>query len=387
MIRPLNVMETYGALYNQVQAYNMSLAVRYPWVDEDTFLRAISQWQAKERCFQLNYGEDLCFYPIATPIPVEEIPAEKGKNSWLEWVRQEAHLHFSDPKQPLVRLKYRRIGDELEVIFSFSHVIADGLSSLLLIQSFEECLMGNWSGTIRAFENLLPTEKIPFKLPTKPLQNRSHFDLKHIQFDENKTKEILKQCREEGTTLHGFLSGLITQAYFQADQAVDTLKIRSQVNLRPYLKIPENVVGNYQTTFDYRLKNDGTTLWDVARAVRLDLRSASKEAGRPLAKLEQLAKVLQTGQLDFSVNEPTLSLSTLGVLPNGLGRVLGAATSHYAGPAPHMKVVSGIINGKLVMMFEYDEGLYGDGFFWRFSGALQVWRGLVQDFADAVCEI
>lgn len=372
MIRPLNIMETYGVLYNQVQAYNMALAVRYADLEPAELLQAVARWQAKERCFQLNYGEDLCFHPIASAIPVEEIPSEDEGTSWLDWVRREVHLHFNDPKLPLARLKFRKVGDELEVIFSFSHVIADGLSSLLLIQSFDECLREGCNPAIRAFEDHLPVDKVPAKFIAKDPSNRSHFEVKRLKFDKSKTKEILQRCKEERTTLHGFLAGWVTQAYFEAEPQVDTLKIRSQVNLRPFLNIPNTAVGNYQTTFDYRLKNYGASLWDVAKAVRSDLRKASKEGNAPLAKLRQLARALQEGKLQFSVDEPTISLSTLGALPEMQGRVLGAATSHYAGPAPHLKVVSGIINGELVVMFEHDAGLYEDGFFEYCFGTLSL---------------
>ena len=374
MNRPMNLLEKYGALYNQEHSYNLSLAVRYPLISDVDFFAAVKRFQRKEKCLQVNVNGNLEFCPVTN----EDIYAigfnAMTSDEWF-WELEGAGIErFSDGSKPLMRIM--NIADEefSEVIFTWSHMIVDGYSALLLMRSFEEILFGFGGELERKFENALCEDLNEDSQLSCAEYDDNHPGsgpkLRRIELGRSMTRNILEACKQNSTTLHGLLSATIGQAYLMADK-LPFVKVRSQVNLRPLLGLGD-VIGNYQIALDSHLKKDdckiggADTTWNNARSMRGNLREQIK-GKRHIEKLKMLADAIKYDLLDFSINEPTVSVSTLGELPLTAGIVLGAATSHYAGPEPHIKAINAVITKKLVMMFQYDEGMHDSEFFERFS--------------------
>lgn len=372
MIRKLNLLETYGALYNEEQAYNLCISVRYPYFTSEQFFQAVQLFQQKEKCLQVNYDDYLNFYPVSEKIHAISTHL-RNNDQWIYEIHEEVNQHFANPKEPLARISHLHNieADYTDVNFVFSHIIADGHSGILLIKSFEEALMGYWDKkTVRAFDNYLPltTQLMPVQFK-KELKNKSHSELRQMQFDRRKTREIFKLCKTHTTTLHGFMTALLAKAYLFMDGHQDQIKVRSQVGLRPILNIDASVIGNYQIAFGTTIKNESNLpLWDTARQLREQLRTQIKNKAECMRELNELAEKINEEKLYFAIENPVISISTLGVLPFLMtGRILGAATSHYAGPAPHIKIINAIINEKLTLMFQYDARYHDKSFFKTFT--------------------
>ncbi|HOT92201.1 MAG TPA: condensation domain-containing protein [Anaerolineae bacterium] len=318
--RPCNRFEQNLLLLDQAANFSFNVIARISGaLDVDILRQALDYVQRQH--YYLNVSLDLGSPPAfvvhpTLPIPVRVL-TNTDRTAWQEEAERELNTKFDLTRGPLARAVLLTRQNEADLIVTFEHLSADGMSGahfvrevvaacgqlaqgVRLPQASPQSVLypdPQWfpksvSG-VRGLPKLLSflarygydalrfgkkhypkPEWIPFE--------RRDVRLTHYLFSREDTERLINRCRTAQTTMQGALSAsllltLASELREKANVPEPVINCVSSVNARPYCRtdISDRHLGLWvgQVVRPYLIR-PGTDFWTLARAVIGDLRRA-----------------------------------------------------------------------------------------------------------------
>ncbi len=343
---------------------------------------------------------ELWFAPAAVPLMFETIAVTQ--DDWQAPIEAELSLPFELEEAPLVRCRYLTFTDQDRsvLLLSFHHAIADGRSGTALLREILAYLAKpdsashfqtgavhppmhsvfpekyHWHLQPQSAVELIATRKSELKRHGRPSalpwldqqQPRRMPRIKRLMLDAASTAQLMRACKNHGTTMHGALGAAQLLAKYRSLGGSDehTLSLGSPADMRPYLAgtIPVTGLGLYVTLLQANYALGGAqSFWELARAVGSDLkRQLGRGDGHLLFAQIQPASFAPTpaGIAAFSAimlaSPQSSMISNIGVVDavSGAGRV--EAISFALCPMPYQMLFSAAstYGGRLIVNMAYD---------------------------------
>lgn len=269
---------------------------------------------------------------VAPQDPEIPIRAVDGQTTWEQEVDTvELNTALDWATRPLARITdiRHRLGEHAEahdLVFTVSHVIADGTTAMTLLRRLVELAAGEAIRPRHAMpapDSLLPRAfRPPFGLlsavgaglaeqavalaqrPKRlrpevrvdPSARRSRLLSRELKGDQ--LAALTRRCRAEGVTVHGALTAAIARAYGTviAPGTVGKVGIGSPIDFRGDLwpTITQEDAGAFVATVPSYLRyGPGTDLWDVAHALNRQLARRKRQRAH-LAQIAMLPAICPT---------------------------------------------------------------------------------------------
>jgi hypothetical protein len=304
MERLLGAFEHSFWLYDQVYPLHFSLCIKIIGKFSIAQLRqSLAQVQQQHPLLRTAIAIDHKgrpkFVEQSAEIPLRVVTKVYDRQ-WQRELEIELSQSFDWSVSPLARvvlLHSAANSESSELIVTFHHSIADGLSGAYLLQDIVKGLETEVSITSHLsdyppVEFLLPHQFRVEDLPSDAQLFQSELDLPpysatastrsqpHVRtalLSSSLTKQLGDRCRKENTSVHGAISAafLLTLAR-QKELAVPQLKCLSPISVRSHLHpAVEQAVGLYITygLTHHQLAAD-SSLWEVARSLKSQLSEA-----------------------------------------------------------------------------------------------------------------
>ncbi|MEU6497756.1 condensation domain-containing protein [Streptomyces sp. NPDC046984] len=239
---------------------------------------------------------------------------------------------------PLVRAVLVAGSEGSTILLNFSHVIADGMSAVRIVNDVVAFLNG------KALE-ILPTPPPQEQLidkhlpkidrsvlvalpePSSEMAARVGFDSDTEQvpevstctLDPEFTAEIVNRCKAEGSTVHGLLVAAFSQAY-GVHRAQDFVRTVTPINIRGLIGAGNEVANYISAARTGSVEPGGSSIWDRARAVNEELGMPRSEVGTAIGSMAirhflppgadgAVVEEFMNGQLGYE-----MQVSNIGVL-------------------------------------------------------------------------
>ncbi len=299
-------------------------------------------------CRDTNGEESFCFFEERkVPITVVE---RRDALQWSSIVKTEFYKQFDLERDALLKVIWLRAESESELIFICSHTIADGRSLIFFIDTVFRLLSAEQSSTIPqcaddiVFDEEQPVaikQSLPEKIKHESLffllrsaQNilsvfRQKFDLNdigmlHLQFSEKQSKALVRQARQNNTTVNALLLALFISSVEVID-GKNKRRVMVPVDYRKAfdLKMQDALrLMSYSVEFLQCQNHDN--FWSFARSIKLktDALTSDSEVKASLAALSSNQRVMALltpaflkKQQHYNKRNSVLFLTNLGVLP------------------------------------------------------------------------
>jgi hypothetical protein len=302
-------------------------------------------------------------------IPIRVV-ARQGDNHWQHELAVELSESFAWHQAPLVRVVHLQSKAVSDLIVTFHHAIADGLSGAYamrdLVQNLEadRCSPSPLSDSLPV-ETLIPDlaadgdQSCPERqqaevLVTPPvystvISSRPRPHLQSARLSATLTGQLRDRARTEHTTVHGAISAAFLLALAQQRATRSPLRCLSPVNVRSHLTSPvAETVGlfiGYGLTH-HEIHAD-SSLWDIARALTAQLAARSPEVWQGFLQREAVMATCPEPQIVMAGMQQKygydLLVTNLGPLPF-TQQVGSLRLEELHGPA----VMTGIETGRVV---------------------------------------
>jgi hypothetical protein len=234
------------------------------FVAVDVLRTAIDLLQKRHPLLQVHLQElDSSFYFCAdgtVAIPLKIIDRQHDRQ-WLEIAEDELSQKFAGEFEPLCRITLLQSPEQLdryELIVTFHHAIADGISALHfmheLLSFCQQLEAGTPISSMESLPLLPPLEQLLEKFLLEPdrvtpsqtspppallIEQTAPVDLRQTrliphEFDRELTLQLKSRCRDEQTTVHGALCAAMLLAYTRQLSSPEPVlaSCGSNVNLR-----------------------------------------------------------------------------------------------------------------------------------------------------------
>ena len=227
------------------------------------------------------------FYLVDRRIDIEFKPLWQDYD-WVREVERELATSLDGAAGPLMRAVVLQQHQKAQVILTFHHAIADGLSAAFIIRDLMVALNGSALSVLPEkplYETLAARLLIPGgrleeaerdneRAPRRDLTSRTKRHVKGdmttvttLSFSEIWTEHIQVSAKANGTTVHGALCAAVALSVLE-ENATGACTIMSPINIRQMLGIQAGECGIYLSagTVSY-LKHDASEYWAMARQV------------------------------------------------------------------------------------------------------------------------
>jgi hypothetical protein len=253
-------------------------------MEEALLHRALATLQAEHLLLRSTLcwdGDSCSFLPTAAPVPVGVLP-QMASGAWKPAAKAALRQRFSGDGDPLWRITWLRGAEGGELLLTFHHAIADGLSAMAVVQRLFTLLaaLGDGSAPVPAVDWDALTPDLEQAFPRTPLKGEQIStlpDRKDVglatsyalaELSAPASQAVLAWTRRRGlrlnATLHAaFLQSLVAAGVLPTDTLATTV-----VNLRrlaqpalPWelmrlLRVCDAETGQVQQPLELRLLND-----------------------------------------------------------------------------------------------------------------------------------
>ncbi len=432
MNRPLSSLERVIWLIDQAVNQNWVMIARLSkTISEPVLRQALDIVQHRHPLLKCKFkdGEIPEFVTEGVPqIPLRVI-AQTNEEQWMRVSDNELLEPFPWREGPLLRVVLINSASKSDLLLTVCHIIADGMSSLILMQNILEVVDWISKGESVIDEpvqpelpsslNLLqaglkfPPEIFDFSGKIKrifykpvslngeqensPIDRKSHLIPKYISPAD--TKKLVSKSKIERTTVHGAICAALLQtiaAQIRSSQKVKKkgplmLGCLSPINIRPLFNRPMGEdIGNFISDASHdQLVDENISLWDVSRRVKKALQREIK-FGRDIKALQRIGSFLGKYETPLEmVTEickffPPVIVTNIGriVIPEQIGDIKIEDLHYTASITPAAKDGFGIIaftyGGRLTLDF-----IYAEPFFTRNRAEILI-EGTLKRLKDAI---
>src|ERR1700761_1156050 len=247
-------------------------------------------------------GIRLGLYRAASVSPVDLTVYRDAETSWEALAAEELSRPFDRSRAPLMRASLVQGPTSSALLLIFDHTIADGISSVLVLNDVIAALNGVMLPELpvpQSQENMIaltlprvqPLD--PSELPDDPRMRTPSvirpFDgaltnVHTMTMTEVDTARLAQRCRAERTTVHAALVVAMCRVR-AADRGEDFVRVLNPINFRALIGASEDCGLYIQSTWTGLSPWDGAAFWDQARATTAHLEVARSARGIRAASL------------------------------------------------------------------------------------------------------
>jgi hypothetical protein len=349
LIRPVDAMERLFYRYSERNPAHFALVAEFDEVLTANRLKpALAAVQRRHPLLSAHVedrpGIRLAFYRAEAVSPIDLTVYRDSETAWEALAAEELSRPFDRSRAPLMRASLLQGPASSALLLVFDHTIADGISSVLVLNDVIAALNGATlpdlpvpqsqeqmlAQTLPRVEPLDPSE-----LPDDPRMRTPSvirpFDgaltnMHTMTMTEVDTARLAQRCRAERTTVHAALVVAMCRVR-AADRGEDFVRVLNPINFRALVGATEQCGLYVQSTWTGLSPWDGTAFWDQARATTAHLEVARSARGIRTASLG-----VQLGMgIDAEVSDTEYLFSQ--VLPfDMLASNLGVQNLNGAGP-------------------------------------------------------
>ncbi|OBG19360.1 condensation domain-containing protein [Mycobacterium sp. 852002-51057_SCH5723018] len=247
-------------------------------------------------------GTRLVFCRAATVAPITLTVYRSPECCWEATAAEELARPFDRSRAPLMRASLVQGPASSAVVLTFDHAIADGISSMLVLDDLVAALNGAKlpslptprsqeqiiAGTLGRLDPFDPAELSDDPRMGKPSTIRP-FDanltnVHAMELSEVDTARLVARCRAERTTVH---AAIVTAAcrVRAADRGEDFVRVLNPINIRALIGVGRDCGMYIQSTWTGLAPWDGAPFWEQSRAITAHLEVARSARGILTASL------------------------------------------------------------------------------------------------------
>jgi len=326
LLRKLNATEMISWIISQHFPHNLVVVAN---VKGDINLKNIEtvlkNLQKNNLMLRVNtkIDEDSVFLTeITEQIPFHIYKREEAEN-WQHIVDQELRAIFLRENNPLARIIINYNEEGADIIFSFHHMIADGLAGIWFIRDFLNAI-SKPAKKILSNRLDLACEYIDW-FPTCKLEKLKHDDENvtefiHFKLDQQQTQKLVQYCKKNKINVHSALGSAASLALYHTMQKAETeLRFSAPVNLRSLYHIKAENFSALSSWIDdkFNIKANFSTL-NLAKQIFINTQTKINDQ-EPQKNVQDLYKFLNHKSINEIYNLVTTTLPT--VIMSNLGRL------------------------------------------------------------------
>jgi hypothetical protein len=265
-------------------------------VAEEQFRAALLAIQQRHPLLSVHVedrrGSRLGFYRAESVARIELAVHERDDSDWQLLVAEELARPFDRSTAPLMRAVLLNGPSNSTVLLTFEHTIADGISSVVILNDLVASLNGHRLtalGVPRSQEEMIalglpssehqpiPEAAVADARMLKPSSIRP-FDgtpshVHTVALDGPDTARLINRCRTEQTTVHAAIVTAASRVRASL-RGEDFVRVVSPINIRALINAGDDCADYLSDTVTGMAPWDGSQFWDQARAVTAELSTA-----------------------------------------------------------------------------------------------------------------
>jgi hypothetical protein len=234
----------------------------------------------------------LGFYRSESVARIELAVYERDDSEWQLLAAEELVRPFDRATAPLMRAVLLNGPSSSAVLLTFEHTIADGISSVVILNDLVAALNGHRltaRGVPPSQEEMIalrlpsnghqpiPESPVPDARMLKPSSIRP-FDgtashIHTVTLHASDTSRLVKRCRTEHTTVHGAVVAAASRVRGTL-RGQDFVRVVSPINIRALINAGADCADYIANTVTGMAPWDGSSFWAQARAVTAELSTA-----------------------------------------------------------------------------------------------------------------
>jgi hypothetical protein len=306
-IRPIGALERLFYRYGERNPVHFQVVAEFGEVlTADRLKRALAAVQRRHPLLSAHVedrpGTRLGFYRAATVAPIE-LSVRRGVGwSWHATAADELSRTFDRSRAPLMRASLVQGSASSALLLTFDHTIADGISSVLVLEDVIAALNGEALPNLpvpQSQEHIIagalgdvdPFD--PAELPDDPRMRTPSairpFDgaltnVHTMAIGPLETARLVERCRAERTTVHSAL--VVAMCRVRAALCGEEfVRVLNPINFRALIGVERDCGLYIQSTWTGLSPLDGAAFWEQARATTAHLEVARSARGIRTASL------------------------------------------------------------------------------------------------------
>ncbi len=303
LVRPIGALERLFFRYSERNPSHFLLVAEFDLVLEAQQLRkALDSLQQRHPLLSVHIEDHpstrLGFYRAAAVDPIALTVLDAAHCDWRSMAAVELARPFDRSTAPLMRTALLTRAKSSIVILTFDHSIADGISSVIVLDdliaalngrqledlptppTIEDLIDNSLSGN-SAMSAATPDERMTTPTSHRPFDGAPPF-LQTATVREEDTTRLAQRCRAESTTVHAAILVAASRARSQllGDGFVRAL---SPINIRVLTEAEAHCAAYFSGACTGLAPADGMSFWDQARAMSAEVDAARSEVGVVMA--------------------------------------------------------------------------------------------------------
>ncbi|MFJ2478089.1 condensation domain-containing protein [Streptomyces sp. NPDC087659] len=295
-VRPLGAFERMYYRFEQRRTMNFMVAAEFPMVlTEEQVQSALRATQARHPLLRVHIQNDPAEGPAFHSPEISSVPevsltvVKRDHRRWQSAASDE-FLHKIDNSQaPLLRATLVTGEAGSTILLTFSHVVADGMSAVFILEDIVASLNGNDLEPLpvpptqeELIAKVLPTldASVLGDLPTPAPEMAALVSFEATgdstpkvyacTVDSNLTAKIVSRCRAEKTTVQGLLVAAFSQVR-SAHLGEEFVRVLTPINFRGLIGVEKDCADYITAARTGSSPLDGSSIWDQARKVSEEL--------------------------------------------------------------------------------------------------------------------
>jgi NRPS condensation-like uncharacterized protein len=368
LVRPVGALERLFFRYSERNPSHFLLVAEFDVVLEAQQLRkALNSVQQRHPLLSVHVEDHptirLGFYRAAAVEPIPLTVLDAGHCDWRSMAAVELARPFDHSTAPLMRAALLTGPVSSIVILTFDHSIADGISSVIVLDDLIAGLNGRqleYLPTPPTIEDLVdnslngssavatakPDERMTAPASHRPFDGTPPF-LHASTVTEEDTTRLAQRCRAESTTVHAAILVAASRARSQllGDGFVRAL---SPIDIRAFTGAQAHCAAYFSGACTGLAPSDGTSFWDQARAMSADVDAARSGVGVVTAS-RAIRQAMTVGATASTARQVLGEVFAWEVLATNLGRQDLTDTGEIAPSAIWAPIAQTHITGEYVI--------------------------------------
>ncbi|MCV7029696.1 hypothetical protein [Mycobacterium sherrisii] len=303
VVRPLGALERLFYRYSERNPSHFAIVAEFDEVLTEDRLRAgLAAAQRRHPLLSVQVEDRprlrLCFVRTTSAAPIP-LTVTRG-TAWRAAAADELTRPIDRAHAPLIRARLLQGDSSSTLILTFDHTIADGISSVLVLNDVVTALNGGALADLstpapagqliaRAVANAAPPDTgappIDPRMATPGLIRPFDGALPRVDtadLADPDTARLVQQCRSEHTTMHAAVVVAMCRVR-AAERDTDFVRVLNPISFRALIEAWHDCA-LYMVTIPAGLAvRAGTSFWDQSRTVSAQLRVARSAAGIGMA--------------------------------------------------------------------------------------------------------
>jgi hypothetical protein len=301
ILRKLGAFERLYYRYTERNPMHFVLAAEFETaLDEDDTRSALAAVQRRHPLLSAHIEDHpdarLQFVRVDPVPPIELTVLQHDSWDWPPIAARELSRPFDRSRAPLMRAVLMSQPSASTILLTFDHTVADGISGALIVDDLVAAL----NGTELEALPLPPSqeEMIATALPSpdEPAPSASAADprmtapgpirtfdaaiphLHTIELDADATARLVQRCRDERTTVHSAIVATASHVVGE-ETGQDFVRVVTPFNFRGLIGADRDCADYFTATRTGMASQDGSSVWDQARAITAELAGARSATG------------------------------------------------------------------------------------------------------------